>query len=482
MASYALASFEKCVILEPTKKSPSSLSLLPNPNQGSYTHIIRSRNPSASSSSTFLRKTRRQSTPSPSSPADCSVPISHTPLSSNPVLLRAEPESPISLHEWQRSISDRIKSPFPSEVYQPSPSSPQPKVSYGTVSTYSSAPPQTTNSNRNTMTSSTSHKSLSQSVTSNLSAALSSAISPSSRRKSRTLSPLEMKRFGDADQSSTMSGDSPTPPVTTALQQGCFDDEIPSSLPNAEKVLEQAMRHHQLRKHQQRYGGQASVKSMASTGSGKDSLSSSPVQISPAIRPISTLPPMRLTTSIPPNLSIASFEVLIKELEEEEEARKRQPQIPQLPPSPSKSGPQDLVSSPGPADLPVIAQSKGRRPTDLNDAKRRSTGSILLDKENSFPFPLERKSRESTQSHRVSVASFCSQQSESKRNSAHEVTFNFVDWNGVGGGLSVSDRRASRELSSMMVRSSSSVASVFEEFDESERLSSYNYGRRRSVF
>jgi len=60
------------------------------------------------------------------------------------------------------------------------------------------------------------------------------------------------------------------------------------------------------------------------------------------------------------------------------------------------------------------------------------------------------------------------------------LTFNFVDWN--NGGCGLSDRRTSREYSAMMVRSNSTVSSVFGEIDESRRLSSYNFGRRGSVF
>jgi hypothetical protein len=405
------------------------------------------------------------------------IPSIHTPLTSNSVIFRAEQDSPISLHEWQRSINDRLKSPFSAKIYQPPP---QPaKIPYGTVSMYTSAPP---NPNRNTMPSSPSHKLLSQSVASNISAAISSVTSPSSRRKSRTLSPSEMKRIRDIDQASVSSSDGFTPPPTNSLQQGYFDEQ-PRSLPNAEKVLEQTMRFHLQRRNQQRFAGPRSMKSNASIGSASPSSPSSPVGLSPAIHATSTLPPMTMNViTPPPNLSIASLDELIKELEEEEEERKRR-----LPAAQPLFPP---IVTHEPVEVKAEPQPRPRRPSAINAAKRRSTGSILLahqplpptfttfDKENSFPFYVDHKSNSSR---RVSVASFGSQQSDSKRNSAHEVTFNFVDWNALGG-VSVSERRASKDFSSMLVRSNSVVSSVFGEFDESRRLSSYNFGRRGSVF
>jgi len=443
-----------------------------------------------------MRKARRQSIPS--SPTTCNIPY-HTPLTSTPILLRAEPDSPISLHEWQRSINDRIKQVFPPEGYRsPSPPPPPvPKVPYGTVNMY--APVNINiNPNRNTLPSSTSHKSLSQSVTSNLSAALSSVTGPATRRKSRALSPSDMRRVRETDQASMTSSESATPPPSGSFQQGYFDNDSRDSLPNAEKVLEQAMRFHQQRRNQ-RLGGAASVKSSASTKSGKESSPSSPVQplTTPPIRPGATLPAMRMNTTSRPNVSIASFEVLIKELEEEEEERKRKRQaaLPPISSSPPKKPTPEASPSPSAVEPPAIAQPRPRRPSALNDAKRRSTGSILFstqhtptfvpfDKENSFPFGQDGKTSTSgRQSRRVSVASFGSEQSDSKRNSAHELTFNF-DWSGIAaGGCSVSEKRASREYSAVMVRSNSVVSSIFGEFDEPRRISSsYNFGRRGSVF
>lgn len=481
-------------MLEPTKKSPSALSLVPNPHRTSNAPLPRSnRSTSVSAASTLIRKTRRQSIPS--SPTTCNIPY-HTPLTSHPILLRAEPDSPISLHEWQRSINDRIKQVFPPEAYPPPPSPPPPvpKVPYGTVNMYTPSVP---NPHRNTLPSSPSHKSLSQSVASNLSAALSSVTSPASRRKSRALSPSDMRRVREADQVSMTSSGSATPPPSGGFQQGYFDDDSHDSLPNAEKVLEQAMRFHQQRRNQ-RLGGAASMKSSASTKSGKESSPSSPIQplTTPPIRPGATMPAMRINTTSPPNLSIASFEVLIKELEEEEEERKRKRAAapPPVTQSPPKKPTLEPLPSPSAIDPVAVAQPRPRRPSALNDAKRRSTGSILLsnqhtptfmpiDKENSFPFPIDGKFGTAGHPRRVSVASFGSQQSDSKRNSAHELAFNLVDWTAMGGGCSVSEKRASREYSAMMVRSNSVVSSIFGEFDESRSiLSSYNFGRRGSVY
>ena len=257
------------------------------------------------------------------------------------------------------------------------------------------------------------------------------------------------------------------------------------------------MRFHQQGRNQG-LGGAASLKSSASTKSGKDSSRSSPVQpvITPPIRPGATLPAMRINVTSPPNLSIASFEVLIKELEEEEEERnrKRQAAMPPVSSSPPKRPTPEPLPSTSSLESVAVAQPRPRRPSALNDAKRRSTGSILfsnpltptfmpIDKENSFPFPHERKSSISGQSRRVSVASFGSQQSHSKRNSVHEATFNFVEWSGISGGCSVSERRASRDYSALMARSNSVVSSIFGEFDDSRHvLSSYNFGRRGSVY
>ena len=224
------------------------------------------------------------------------------------------------------------------------------------------------------------------------------------------------------------------------------------------------------------------MKSSASTKSGKDSSPSSPVQpLTPPIRPGATLPAIRINVTSPPNLSIASFEVLIKELEEEEEERnrKRQAAMPPISSSPPKKTTPEPLPSTSSVESVTVAQPRPRRPSALNDAKRRSTGSILFsnpltptftptfmpfDKENSFPFPHERKSSISGQSRRVSVA-------------------NFVEWSGIAGGCSVSERRASREYSALMVRSNSVVSSIFGEFDDSRHVSSsYNFGRRGSVY
>ena len=308
--------------------------------------------------------------------------------------------------------------------------------------------------------------------------------------------PSDLKRVRDADQTSLTSGDSITPPATTGLQQGYFDVEPENSL-NAEKVLEQAMQFHRQRRNQQRFGGAPSLKSKASTLSAKESkesTSSSPAQghASPAPRSGATLPTMRLNATSPPNLSIASFEMLIKELEAEEEERKRKRQETPVPASsqPTPVASKEPVSTPVEVPTPPTPQARARRPNPLNAAKRRSTGSILsspltptfpLDKENSSPLPRDRKvSITGGHPRRISVASFGSEQSDSKRNSAHELTFNFVDWS--NGGCGVADRRASREYSAVMVRSDSTVSSVFGEIDESKRLSSYNFGRRGSVF
>jgi hypothetical protein len=290
-----------------------------------------------------------------------------------------------------------------------------------------------------------------------------------------------MNRVRDTDQASMSSSDGYTPPPTNGLQQGYFDQE-PRSLPNAEKVLQQTMRFHLQRRNQQKFAAPRSMKSNPSISSGNPSSPSFPVDLSPAIH--STLPPTTMNVSTPPpNLSIASLDALIKELEEEEEERKSQlpPAQPIFPPPIVNHEPVEVKAEPRP---------RPRRPSAINAAKRRSTGSVLLahqplaptfttlDKENSFPFYVDHKP---DSSRRVSVASFGSQQSDSKRNSAHEVTFNFVDWNALGS-VSVSERRASKDFSAMLVRSNSVVSSVFDEFDGSRRSSSYNFGRRGSVY
>jgi hypothetical protein len=432
-----------------------------------------------------MRRARRQSTPS--SPSGSPIPVNYTTPSPNPVLFRPEPESPISLHEWQRSINDRIKTPFPTDFYHPTPSPPppmpipkeqKPKEPYGTVRMYMPTAPVSSNPNRNTLPHSASHKSLSQSVTSNLSAALSSVASPSSRRKSRAFSPSGSRRAGrEADQASMTSSDGITPPSTGGLSQGYFDDE-PGTL-NAEKVLENAMRFHQQRRTQQRFGTAASIKSKSSTVSGEESTPLSPV---PSILPTSsaTMPPMRNFAS-PSTMNIASFEVLIKELEEEEEERKRKR-------SPVIAEPPEPIQTEEMTDVAPVPQPRAKRPNPLNEAKRRSTGSILMsssqpltptfgpfDKENSSPYPIDIKP---TNPRRVSVTSFGSEHSESKRNSAHEVTFNFE----LSGNAFETSGRASREYASMMVRSNSVVSAVLADMDDSKRLSNYNFGRRGSVF
>lgn len=192
---------------------------------------------------------------------------------------------------------------------------------------------------------------------------------------------------------------------------------------------------------------------------------------------------MKINTTPSPNSSIATFEVLIKELEEEEEERKRKNPVSQ----PPTIVPQ--VSLALSSDVAAVPQPRLNRPSTLNEAKRRSTGSILfsqpltptlpIEKENSSPFPLDRKSN-ATGGHytRISAASFGSEQSDSKRNSAHELTFNFVDWSGFGGSCAALDSLASREYSAM-VRSNSVFGGAF----ESRRYpSAYNFGRRGSVF
>jgi hypothetical protein len=203
------------------------------------------------------------------------------------------------------------------------------------------------------------------------------------------------------------------------------------------------------------------------------------------------------TTTAAPDLSIASFEVLIKEIEQEEEERKRKR-------SPLPVAPQNLITpfensashkpSPEQMDvLPSIAQLRTKRPNAHHEAKRRSTGSILFnqltptfqafDKENSFPFLGDRKHSTTsvTQGRRLSIASFGSQPSDSKRNSAREITFNFVDWSGLSpGGCAVSERRANN--GAVLGRSDSVMGSFYGDFDQSRRSSSYNFGRRGSVF
>jgi hypothetical protein len=249
--------------------------------------------------------------------------------------------------------------------------------------------------------------------------------------------------------------------------------------------LEQAMRHHKQRRNQQRLGGPSSLKSKSSTISAKDSVPSSPAQThaSPAIRSGATLPAMKINSTSPPNPSIATFEVLIKELEEEEEERKRRNPVSQ----PPTIAPQ--VSLTPSSDVATVPKPRLKRPSALNKAKRRSTGSILfsqpltptipIDKENSLLFPVDRKSNTTGGQHaRISVASFSSERSDSKRNSAHELTFNFVDWSGFGGSCAALERRASREYSAM-VRSNTAFGG---EFESRRYPSAYNFGRRGSVF
>lgn len=499
-------------MLEPTKKAPSALSLIPHPNHLLADYISHSNRSRSPSSSALIRKSRRQSTPS-SLASSIEGPSSHTRVTANPILFRAEPESPVSLHEWQRSINDRIKTPFPTEFYQPCPSPPPPvpkipKTPHASiVNMYNSMSSSTPNPARASMPHNTSHRSLSQSVTSNLSSALSSVTNSSARRKSRVLSPSDLKRLRDADQTSSTGSESTAPalPTMTVQQQGHSDDEPQDAL-NAEKVLEQALRFHQQRRNQQRLGGPGSLKSKTSSLSTKDSTPSSPAQAktSPAATHSgSTMPAIKTNRTSPPNLSIASFEVLIKEIEQEEDERKRKRQIPIPQPllTPSPLQPQEsLASTPieAPAPTPLLRM---KRPNPLNEAKRRSTGSILfsqplsptfpLDKENSFSFMFDRKvSATATHPRRISVASFGSERCDSKRSSVHEVTFNFVDWSGigVGGSCAASERRASRDYNAVMLRSNSVVSSVLggvgvpAEFDESKRLSMYNFGRRGSVF
>jgi hypothetical protein len=303
---------------------------------------------------------------------------------------------------------------------------------------------------------------------------------------SRALTPSELRRVKDTDQSSMSSVDPTTPPATAGCQQGYLNDDSQNSL-NAEKVLEQAIRHHKQRRNQQRFGVPESLKSKSSSISCKDcSMPSSPAQLhtSPATQSdaIITTARTKITTS-PPNMPVASFEVLIKELEEEEEERKRK--------APITQAPKTIIQSP-PPEATAVPRLRANPPSALNEAKRRSTGSILftqpltptfpIDKENSLPPLMDRKASISIggqQVRRVSVASFGSEQSDSKRNSAHELTFNFVDWNGVAGGCAMLGRQASREYNAM-VRSNSAFGG---ELDESRRYPlAYNFGRRGSVF
>ena len=140
------------------------------------------------------------------------------------------------------------------------------------------------------------------------------------------------------------------------------------------------MRHHQQRRNQQRFGGPGSLKSKASTLSARESTRSSPAQThtSPSIHSKTTLPTTTVNAS--PGLSIASFEVLIRELEEEEEERKRKEKLtvsqpPTTIPLPVSTPPDVLVPQPQPQPQP---QPRPKRPSTLKDVKRRSTGSILF--------------------------------------------------------------------------------------------------------
>lgn len=320
-----------------------------------------------------------------------------------------------------------------------------------------------------------------------------------------------MKRTRDADAQSMSSSESRTPPPTSVP---AFFESEEHSLPNAEKVLEQAMRFHAQRRRVGNLGRTVgSGTSHGKEGSVSSALSRENVP-SPMIRPVATMPAMKTTTA--PDLSIASFEVLIKELEAEEEERNKKratpiptstPPLPPLPPSPANSS-HSIVDTtpvpPPPKTLPTIAIPRPRRPSAIHEAKRRSTGSILFnqlttptfqsfDKENSFPsFLHDRKGSITsiTGSRRLSVASFGSQLSESKRNSvAREeiITFNFVDWSSADGSAAgvvsapAPERTSRGDVYGMLGRSDSIVSSVLSEFDYSRR-SSYNYGRRGSVF
>jgi hypothetical protein len=239
------------------------------------------------------------------------------------------------------------------------------------------------------------------------------------------------------------------------------------------------MRFHQQRRQEARWGGPTTPKSDTSIKSRQEFTPSSPAQTltTPLIQTSSTMPAIRPPAPATPSLAIANFEVLIKELEEEEAERKRKREIPA---PTTTSSPQKKPSDP----VPDQVQSRPRRPSTLKEAKRSilfNPTFVPIDKENSFPMSIDKNAI--SQSRRVSIASFGSEHSESKRNSAHEVTFNFVDWSGsdVGGSFAV-EQRTSREYSAMMVRSNSVVSSVFGEFDDSRRSSSYNFGRRQSVF
>jgi len=476
-------------MIEPTKKTPTSISLLPNPKRDPSALARADNRLSGTSANILVRRARRQSVPSLHATAQGSM------LISQPVNFRADTEpTPVSLHEWQRSINDRIKTIFPTDLLQAAPPQPPvppvPKVPFGTANMFVQTPVSIPSS-RNTVSTSSSHKSLSHSVTSNLSSALSSMTSPASRRKSRALSPSEVRRIRDLDQQSMTSTDSlNSPPATMTLQQGSFADDASTSSLNAEKVLEQAMRHHQQRRNQARFAGPESLKSKASSVSVKDSstsTASSPTQnyIIPSSHVGQTLPAKPIDVTSPPSLSIASFEVLIRELEAEEEERKRNTiiQCPQKLPT----APQETVVPTVPGANPQARPQK--RPSPLNDAKRRSTGSILfshpltpsfpLDKENSSPLSMDWKATWDGgighTARRISVASFGSQHNASKRNSAHEVTLNLVEWSSL-------DPRGSKEYTAM-VRSNSGVASsVFGDFEQARRLVGYNFGRRGSVF
>jgi hypothetical protein len=290
---------------------------------------------------------------------------------------------------------------------------------------------------------------------------------------------------------------------------------------NAEKVLEQAMRFHQQRRNAKRFASSIyqttpkptpSIISQSSTSSKESGKQASPGQAfaSPSFRS-STLPPARPN---PPNLSIASFDVLIRELEqEEEEERKRKrpdtPESPELeqqertpPAPPSAIGLGIAVPTPPPSatsttplnaeDGPAIPRPRARRPNPLNEAKRRSTGSLLFhtpltpnftraafDKENSFTFFTGIDKRATPQ--RVSVASFGSEHTDSRRNSTHELQFNFVEWSTSGCGVVEAVRRGEYAGLGMADRGFGALSG---EMVERRRgiVNGYNFGRRGSVF
>jgi hypothetical protein len=307
---------------------------------------------------------------------------------------------------------------------------------------------------------------------------------PSNRRKSRVVSTAEMKRARDADQASMMSFNSGSPSPTMYTQTS-YESETIYSLPNAEKALEQALRHHQQRRNQPRLRGNPSMMSVAS----RELDSRPPSSPAPVFAPvIASIPPRQVVT--PPStaldLSIASFEVLIREIEQEEEERKRKRSSPPPPSVPANLPALDMVPSPltspeTPLVLPpLVARPRPRRADPHHEAKRRSTGSILFSQltptfgdETASGIWTDRKfSTTSIMDRRLSMTSFTEE--GSKRHSAREITFNFVDWSGFPSRCSVT------EGSNVGLGRSDSVVSSF--FGESRRDSTYNYRRRGSVF